>query len=145
MASRVNSPRGSDIYRLNDLAKTLEGRQKATILKYPLASHPDSPARGGVEREKEQCGATTFVGRPDAAYGSQTSEGRRRLGYVIGLVSSTPRRPCRVLQSASNFARERARGCFGGQVYVFSQIVDHMNLLREFRASSLRVRPGTAG
>ena len=45
-----------------------------------------------------QCGAMSTAGWSDAAYGDQSPEGTRHLGYVVGLMSSTLHGPCRILQ-----------------------------------------------
>ena len=42
-----------------------------------------------------------LVGWPDAAFGTHGQDGRCRLGYLIGLMSSTLTGPVRILQWAS--------------------------------------------
>ena len=103
-AARVNSLRDSDIYRIDGLVQTVKEGQEATILLYASSSYPSERAPGSkdgemrIGGEKVNCGAITLAGWSDAAYGDQTKEGRRRLGYVIRKASSTLRGPCREIQ-----------------------------------------------
>ena len=76
----------------------------------------------------------TSAGRSDAAYGNQTKEGRRRLGYVISLVLSSIRGPCRLLQLAPKFIGELVNRGLGGDAYALSEMREHVALLREFYA-----------
>ena len=99
---------GSDIYRVDDLAKTEEEWRQATVLRYACSSHRRAPARGDFDGRMRargggmQCGAMSTEGWSDAAYGDQSPEGRRRLVYVIGPcpphlmahAASCSRRPC---------------------------------------------------
>ena len=100
----VGSLEGSDTYRVNGLAETVEGRQMATFLQYVSTSHSDSSTRGDVAREmrtrgeKAHGGMVTLARRSAAAYGEPSAEGSCRSGYVIGLVSSTPKDPSHILQ-----------------------------------------------
>ena len=97
---RAKNPQGSDAHRISDLNKTAEEWPRATILKYASSPFPNElvprgdpvdgearkmRARGG----KVHRGTLTLAGRSDAAYGERTKEGCCRLGYVIGLISST--------------------------------------------------------
>ena len=45
IASRVNSPQGSDVYRINDLARTVEAWRKASTLKYWDPSDAGKPGK----------------------------------------------------------------------------------------------------
>ena len=48
IASKGNSLCGSDVYRINELVRVAEGRQKATVMKYASSSHPwKTPGGGG--------------------------------------------------------------------------------------------------
>ena len=49
LAARVNSLRGNEIYRANDLARTGRGWQPGTVSKYAFSPHPIAPARGDVD------------------------------------------------------------------------------------------------
>ena len=102
VAARVNAIQGIDIDRIDDSIKTVEERRKATKLKRALSFHPREFAHGDADgkvrtrEEKARCGTVTSAGWSDAAYGDHTSDGRCRLGCVIGRASSTlrgPRRP----------------------------------------------------
>ena len=42
-------------------------------------------------------GTLTMKGRSGAAYGTRSKEGRRRLGYIAGMLPSSPRGPRHVL------------------------------------------------
>ena len=46
IASRVNSLRGSDVHRINNLLKTVNEWQRAKILKYRSSSNAEKPGRG---------------------------------------------------------------------------------------------------
>ena len=104
LAVRVNSPRGSDIYRIGDSVKTVKEWQQAPVLKYasapqPIAvSHADVDGRMRARGAEAHCGTAPLAGWPDAAYEDQHSEGRCHLGYATGLTSSAylgPRHPLR--------------------------------------------------
>ena len=80
--------------------------QGATLLNYASPSHPwkalgRSDAAGKVLREERgrvHCGSMTLAGCSDAAHGDQSTGGKCRLGYVIGLLSSTLKDLCRISQ-----------------------------------------------
>ena len=65
----------------------------------------------------------------DAAYGGQSSLGKCRLGYVIGLMSPNLCGPC---HRTSEFTRKLVKSSLGGEVYAFSEMLDHMSMLSEF-------------
>ena len=115
-----------------------------------FASRLITPARGDVDRrirtrgEKAHCGTMTPAGWPYIVYREQTSEGKCRPGYAIGLASSTLRVPCHLLQRPSKFARKLAERNPGGEVFAFSDMIDSMALLREFRAPVADLPPGMA-
>ena len=87
----------------------------------------------------------TLVGWSDAAYGRLSEEGRCRLGYIIGLMSSSLSGPCHVLQWTSKFTRKLVKSSLGGEVYAFSEILDHMALNRKFCAPFADLFPGMVG
>ena len=95
--------------------------------------------------EESHSGTATLAGWSDAAYGDQSTSGKRRLGYVIALISSTLRGQCRIIQWASKFTRKLAEGSLGGEVYAFSEMSDHMSMLREFDKHFLDMSPGKVG
>ena len=86
-------PHGSDIYCINDFAKTSREWRQVAVFKY--APHPLSPVRSDFHDRmrapggKIHCGAMPPVGGPDAADGDQSLDGKCRLGLVIGLMSFT--------------------------------------------------------
>ena len=90
-------------------------------------------------------GAMSLVGWSDAAYGDLTKNGKCRLGYLIGLMSSALSGPCHVLQWTSKFTRKLVKSSLGGEVYAFSEMLDHMTLLRGFYAPFAKVSPGMVG
>ena len=53
--------------------------------------------------------------------------------------------PCHVLQWTSKFTRKLVESSLGGEVYAFSEMIDHMALLREFYAPFSRMSPGLVG
>ena len=91
------------------------------------------------------CGAMSLAGRPDAAYRDSSREGRRRLGYVIGLMSPSPSGPCHILQRTSKFTRRLVKSSLGGRVYALSEMVGDITLLREFYPPFLDISPGMVG
>ena len=108
---------------MNDLAKTVNAWQGAAILEYLSSSHVGKSAQGergyGGEAMGEEMrkgggkihgGTMALVGWSGAAYGDQSTMGKCRLGYVIGLTSSPVRGPRRIIQSTSKFPRKPVRG-----------------------------------
>ena len=73
-----------------------------------------------------------LAGRSGAAYGDQSSLGKCRLGYAIGLMSSTLSGPSHIIQRTSKFTREMVKSSLGGEVYAFSEMLGHMSMLRDF-------------
>ena len=96
IVSRVNSLRDSEIYRIR-------------------GEKIHCGTRAG--REQIHRGATSLIGRSDAAHGSQSGEEKCQLGHVKGLMSSTLKGPCHTLQWISIFTRQLVRGDLGGEVY----------------------------
>ena len=130
--------RGSDVHRINDLIKTAKTLRKATVLKDVssslLGTAGDSPEGGRLRQREDKIhsGATTLVGRSDAAYGGQSSLGECHPGYVIGLTSSTLSGPCHIIQRPSNSTPKMAKGSHRGEVYAFSETLGHMPRVRGF-------------
>ena len=126
LASKVNDLQGSDIYRFNALIKTVEIEQPRTVLKYASPSFPlfpagvDSKGRRRRKGERVRRGALSLVGRSDAAYGDLSQDGKCRLGYLIGIMSSSLSGPCHVLQWTSKFTRKLVVRSLGGEVYASS-------------------------
>ena len=98
-ASRVNSLQGSDVYRINDLVKTVKVWQQAAMLKNWSASHAGKHGKGleaGKMRQRSttiHSGTMTLVGWSDAAYADRPTPGKCRLGDAIGLMSTSKRGP----------------------------------------------------
>ena len=127
--------------------------QQATALKSASPSHPWK-ALGWGDKVKVALrkrggrvhgGSMTLVGWPDAAYGGQWAEGTCRLGYVIGLMSSTLKGPCRISRRQFKFVRKMVGISLGGEVYALSEMAGHMLLLKDFRGPSAGLNPGVAG
>ena len=95
--------------------------------------------------EKLQCGAMFLVSWSDAVSGGQSPEGKSRLGYVIGLMSSTLKGPRHILQWTSKLTRKLATRSPGGEVYSCSEIADHISPLREFYEPFAVMSPGMIG
>ena len=108
-ASRAHSLQGSDVYRINDLAKTVEVWQEATTLKCLSSPHVGQPVRRNDDGEMMQRGGEihegtmTLVAWSAAACGHQSAMGKRRLGHVIGEMSSALREPCHIFRRTSQF------------------------------------------
>ena len=90
-------------------------------------------------------GTLKLVGGSGAANGGPSQEGFCRLGYVIVLMSSFLSGPRHVLQWTSKFTRKLVKSSLGGEVYAFSEMVDHMALIREFYAPCVELPPGMVG
>ena len=105
----------------------------------------DKLGRFRAEGELLHRGSLTLVGWSDAAYGKLSEDGRCRLGYIIGLMSSSLSGPCHVLQWTSKFTRKLVKSSLGGEVYAFSEMVDHMALIREFYTPFVGLSPGMVG
>ena len=140
IASWLDQLCASDVFRINGLVRVAKDWQQATALKYASPPRPrETSGRGDRTKQaprnqgvKVHRGSAPLVGRPDAAYSDQSTEGKRRLGYVVGLTSSTPRSPCRILQWTSKFTWEFVKSILGGEVYAPSEMADYMMLLRVF-------------
>ena len=61
IAARVKSPQGGDVYRINDLAKTVEGWQVAASSKNLTSSHMSKHARGVAYGEVRQRGENSWL------------------------------------------------------------------------------------
>ena len=92
----------------------------------------DTKGRKRTRGERLRGGALTLVGCSDAAYGDLSQNGKCPLGYLAGITSSSLTGPCHVLHWASKFTRKLVKSRLGGEVYAFSEMIDHMALLREF-------------
>ena len=116
------------MYRINELARALKDWQQATALKYASPSNP----RGALGRGDEAKGALrkrggwahggsmSLVEWSDSAFGRQSTEGMCRFGLAIGLMPSTLRAPCRILQWTSIFPGEMVKS---SEIYALSKMV----------------------
>ena len=84
----------------------------------------------------------SLIGWSDTAYRDRPPEGRCRSGCVVGLMSSTLSGAYRILQWASKFNRKLVKTGLGGKAYAFSEMVDHVALLRDFPALFTDMSPG---
>ena len=87
----------------------------------------------------------TLAGWSDAAYGTTTRMGKCRLGYLIGVTSTNLCGPCHIIQWTSKFTRKLVESSLGGEVYAFSETLDHMSMLRKFYGHFSGLSPGLAG
>ena len=87
----------------------------------------------------------TLVGWSDAAYGDTSCLGRSRLGYIIGIISSNLCGPCHIIQWTSRFTRKTVKSSLGGEIYAFSEMLDHMSMPREFYGHFAGLFPGLVG
>ena len=94
--------------------------------------------------ERELVGRARF-GRSGAAYGDKSTMSKCRLGYVVGLTSSALRGPCHIIQWASKFTSKVVKSRLGGETYAYSEMVDHVSMLRGFYAHFLNLPPGMVG
>ena len=82
----------------------------------------------------------------DAACGYQSTEGKCRSGYVIGLMSPTLSAPRHISRRASNFTRKLVKGRSGGGVHALSGTVGHMMLFKKKSYGPFAaLGPGVAG
>ena len=153
IASRINALPGSDVYRISAPVRVVKEWQHATVLLYAPSSRPrKTPGRSGREKEdvcnrggKLQSGSMSLIGWSDAAYEDQSTEGKWRLGHMVGLTSSTLSGPCHLLQWTSEFTRKLEKTGFGGEVYALSEITDHTLLSRDCYRPPAGLDPGMAG
>ena len=52
-------------------------------------------------------------------------------GNVLGLMSPNLCGPCHIIHRASKFEQKLDKSSLGGEVYAFSEMLDHMSMLRE--------------
>ena len=128
----------ADIYRVNDLIKTVKKWQSECALKY-FAALP-KPARRSLSCPDAEWGkprpihedTMLLAGWSDAAFGTHAQDGRRRLGYTIGLMPSTLTGPIHISQWASKFTRKHLVGSLRGEIFAPSEMWGHMEMIREF-------------
>ena len=84
--------------------------------------------------EKIQGNTTTLAGWSAAAYGDQSSLGKCRLGYAIGVMSSTLSGPCHITNGPQNSLVKLAK-----------KALDHMSMFRELYGYFLNIYPGLVG
>ena len=86
-----------------------------------------------------------LVGWPDAAFGTHGQDGRCRLGYLIGLVSSTLTGPVHILQWTSKFTRKHVKSPLGGKISALSKTWGYMNMIRELYTALGHEKLGSYG
>ena len=137
-SSNLNNLQVIDLYRINDLIKKVKAGQSDYVLKYHAGSPADTksssryPNKDWGKPSMIHEGAMTMVGWSDAAFGTHTQEGRCRLGYIIGLMSSTLQGPVHIIQWTSKFTRKHVKSSLGGEIFALSEMWDHMEMIREF-------------
>ena len=87
----------------------------------------------------------TLVGWSDADYKGQSTDGKCRLGCVLGLMSSTLKGLCRILQWTSTFTREMVKSSLRGEVRTHTGMAGHMLLLQEYYEPFDGLNPGAVG
>ena len=95
--------------------------------------------------EKMHCGSMSLVGWSDAANGGQSTDGKCRLGRVIGLMPSSSAGPSHVLRRTSKFNRKLVDSTLGGEVYALSEMVDPTSSWRDSYGPFEGLSPGIAG
>ena len=76
-----------------------------------------------------------LAGWSDVAFGTHAQDGRIRLGYIIGLMSSTLTGPAHILQWTSKFTREHVKSSLGGEIFALNEMWDHVGMISEFFAA----------
>ena len=139
-SSNINGLQVIDMYRINDLIKKVKMGQDDYNLKYQAGMLANS--RPSLQNPDRDWGKTTpihentmmMVGWSDAAFGTHTQEGRCRLGYIIGLMSSALTGPVHILQWTSKFTRKHVKSSLGGEIFALSEMWDHMEMIMDFYA-----------
>ena len=72
-----------------------------------------------------------LVGWSDAAFGAREQDGRCRLGYLIGFMSSTLTVPVHILQCTSKFTRKHLKSPPGEEIFALRETSGHMDTIRE--------------
>ena len=96
ITSRVDSLRGSGVYRINDRVGSVHVWRKAAVLRYASSCPPGAQARGDIDGrmrargEEIQCGAVPFAGWSGAAYGDQSAQGRCRVWHIPDIERALP-------------------------------------------------------
>ena len=86
-----------------------------------------------------------LVGWPDAAFGTHGQDGRCRMGYLIGLMSSTIAGPVHIPIWTSKFIRKHVKSSPGGETFALSEMRGHMDMIREFYTALGREKLGSYG
>ena len=105
----------------------------------------DADGRMRAEGEKMHGGEMALVLWPDAAYGDLSKEGSCRIGYIVGLMPSSPSGPRNILQGDTKFIRELVESSLGSGVYASRELVDHMAPLRKLRPPVADIPSGMGG
>ena len=92
-----------------------------------------------------RCSTRTLARWSDTASEDQTSEGRCRLGYVIGPAPPTIRGPFHILQRMSKCTGKLVKSSLGRTSYASGEMVDRVTPQREFHAPFMVMSPGMAG
>ena len=99
IAPQITSLRSVDVFRINDLVKTVREWQPATVSKNFAFGKMDQGSSARPRNDERHCkekihgDAMALVGWSDASYEDQSSLGTCRLGYNIGLMSPNLRGP----------------------------------------------------
>ena len=140
-----------DVYRTNDLVKTVKKSQHPPVLKYFSPGKLDqgtlAPRTGDARYSKGtiHADAMTPVGWSGAAYGDQSRVGKCRLGHIVGPMSPNLSGPCHLAYWASKITRKLVKSSVGGEVYAVSEMLDHMFMLREYYGHFTDLLPGMVG
>ena len=139
-SSNLNGLQVIDIYRINDLIKKVKMGQSDYTLKYHFGlpantkrslQHPDEDW-GKIHPIHE--GTMMLVGWSDAAFGTHTQDGRCRLGYIIGLMSSDLTGPVHILQRTSKFTGKHVKSSLVGEIFALSEMRGHMEMIKDLYA-----------
>ena len=95
--------------------------------------------------EELHYGTLPLVGWSDASYGDQLTEGKCRLGRMIGLMFPSLTGARHNLRRTSKFTWKPATSSPGGEGYALGKMVDNMALIRNFYEPSEGLAPGMVG
>ena len=124
-----------------------------TELRFASSARPWITLGGGGKAKDDLCnrgervhgGSISLVRWSDAPFGYKSTGGKFRLGYAIGLISSTVSGPRHILQRMSKLTRVLVTSSLGGEVSALTGMVVHMLLLKEFYGPPAALDPDMAG
>ena len=110
-----------EVYRLNDLIRTAKQRQDRVALTF----------NSDLDLQH-----TCFAEWSDAPYSEYSRDGKRRLGYMFGLMPSTLDGSSHLIHWSSRNTRRTVKRSLAGHTYALGEMVGHMKLVLAFYGQS---------